>query len=119
MKSKIKSGLKIYLFAIIFLLVVCFCYSLYLSNTGNDLSLIAKIGIGGSTFLVLGLAYGNAIHKKGLLIGLLVALVHVLLFKAIIFLSVGSFDFNFLLLAIYTILGGIGGLMGVNIKKIF
>lgn len=119
MKNKIKSGIKIYLFTLLFILLVCIAYSFYLSKSGNDFHLIAKLVIGGLAFLILGLAYANAIHKKGLIIGIVMALLHIFIIKTILFLATGSFDFNIFLILIYTLCGGIGGFIGGNIKKIF
>ena len=119
MKSKIKSGIKIYTFLFIYILLCCFIYSFCLINNKITESLIIEIIIGSSTFLLLGTLYSNSVHKKGLLIGSLVGTVHYLLIRVICFLAGHPFNFNIFLFLIYTISSTIGGILGLLFKKIF
>mgnify|MGYP005765547069 CR=1 len=119
MKSKLKSGLKIYLSLILFVLLVCFVYAFYLNKTNQEYHPVLKLFIGSISFLLLGLFYGNAVHKRGIFVGLFVAVVHLLLLKLIFFLSVGNYMFTPLSSAIYILCSGIGGILGISFKKIF
>lgn len=119
MKSKIKSGIKIYIALILFVLVVCFCYTFYLSKTQKENNLIIELLIGGVSFLILGLFYGNAVHKKGLFVGIGTAILHLGLIKLIIFLSTGTFHLDILQISIMILCSGIGGILGICFKKIF
>ena len=119
MTSKIKSGIKIYLFLIIYVLLCCFTYSFYLTKTLSNSSKIIELLIGSTTFLLLGLVYSNSIHKKGLLIGLITGLLHYLLIRLIYFLICGQFSITLLPMLIFTLASSIGGILGILFKKIF
>lgn len=119
MKSKIKSGIKIYLFLIIYVLLCCFIYSFYLTNTMTNNSKLIELLIGGTTFLLIGLVYANSIHKKGLLVGLATGIIHYLLIRVIYYLSTGIFSYNILTMLIFVLLSTIGGILGILFKKIF
>lgn len=119
MKKTIISGIKIYLFLALLLLVGICIYSFYLSNTNNDFSNVGKLILSGLFFLLVGMCFGNAFHKKGLLVGLLFGVINLLLIKFIFFLITGTMNFEILLFFINITLSGLGGIIGVNIKKIF
>ncbi len=119
MKQKIKCGIKIYLFLALYFILSCTIYGLIIYFTHQDFSFVAKIIIGGIGFGLVGFCYGNAIHKKGLLAGVLLGLIHIFLLKGIFFLAQNTFEFSYLLTGIHTLLAGIGGILGMNIKKIF
>lgn len=119
MKQVIKCGIKIYLFFILYLFLSSAIYSLVIYFNKNNFNPIIQIIIGSIGYLLIGFCYGNAIHKKGLLFGLLIGLVHFFLIKGIFFLAQNTFDFSFLLLGIDVLLAGIGGILGMNFKKIF
>jgi len=118
MKRKIISGIKIYTICIIYLLLITFIYSGFLMKTNKDSNVIFEIIIGATAFIVLGLLYGNMIHKKGLIVGLLVGITHLLLINLIFFLANGEFNLSPLLAIIYTISSGLGGVLGLTFKKI-
>lgn len=119
MKQALKSGLKIYLFVLIYVLLSSFIYALILNSSKGDFNALGKLIIGGLGFFFLGFAFGNAFHKKGLLVGLITGLVHFFLVKLSVFLAIQEFDFSVLIFFIQILLSGIGGLLGVNLKKLF
>ncbi len=119
MKQALKSGIKIYLLFFLYMLVASFLYTLYLMLSNQDFSYIMKLIIGGIGFILLGCSYANAIHKKGLIIGMIIGIVHYFILKLIFFLAFSTFDFSFLLLGILTLCSAIGGLLGIQMKKIF
>lgn len=119
MKKTLKAGIKIYLFLGILITISLFSYSMYIVKTMNNSNPIILLLIGALFFFFCGFTYGNHSHKKGLLIGFLVGIIHLLIIKLIAFLVTGSFSFNILQFLIYVITSGIGGIIGVNIKKIF
>lgn len=118
MKRKIICGLKIYTCCIIYILITAFIYSFYLIKTNNDSNLIVELILGITSFLLLGLLYGNMIHKRGLIVGIIVGLIHILLINLIFFLSTGNFEFKIFPIIIYTISSALGGLLGITFKKI-
>lgn len=119
MKNKIKSGLKIYVVVVLYLVLSCFAYSFYLSKSSGDYQLIIELVIGSILFLIIGLTYGNAVHKHGLFMGIGVALVHLAVLKLAFYLSYGKFEWNLLQSSIYLVCSGIGGILGISFKKIF
>lgn len=119
MKQKVKSGIKIYVFLILYLTVATTIYTIYINKTNHDFSTLGKLIIGGIAYLMLGFTYANAVHKKGLIIGLLAGIVHFFLIELIYFLCTGIFNFEILPFFISILLATIGGMLGVNIKKLF
>lgn len=119
MKQKVKSGIKIYVFLVIFLTIATTIYTIYINKTNHDFSLIGKVVIGGLAFFMLGFTYANAVHKKGLFIGLFAGIIHFFLIELIYFLCTGIFQFQFLPFLINVLLSTAGGMIGVNIKKLF
>ena len=118
MKKRIISGIKIYLCCIAYILVTVFVYSFYLIKTHSNSNNIVELILGITAFILLGLLYANMIHKKGLIIGLLVGALHLLLINFIYFLSTGNFDIKPLPFIIYIISSGLGGILGISFKKI-
>lgn len=118
MKKTIICALKIYVPACIYLFLISFFYSIYLLKTGNDSSIIFELAIGASLFIILGFLYGNVIHKRGLLIGIIIGITHIFLLYLIIFLATSAFNFNLFLFFIYLISSIIGAIFGINFKKI-
>ncbi len=119
MKQNLKSGIKIYVFLILYLSVAITIYTIYINKTNHDFSLIGKLLIGGIAYLMLGFTYANAIHKKGLFIGLFAGIIHFFLIEFIYFLCTGIFHFDVFPFIINILLASVGGMLGVNIKKIF
>lgn len=119
MKTKIISGIKIYTFLMIYILTCCFIYSFYLMKTANNYSNITKIIIGGTTFLMIGLTYGNSIHKHGLWIGTLMGFIHLFVIKITYYLAIGEFTLELLPTIIYILCSALGGILGIFFKKIF
>lgn len=118
MKRKIISGIKIYLCCIIYILLMSFIYSFYLIKSGNDSNKVMELILGISAFILLGILYSNMIHKRGLIVGLIVGAIHILLIHFIFFLSAGSFELKVLPFIIYMISSGFGGVIGMSFKKI-
>lgn len=118
MKKKIISGIKIYICCIIYILVVAFIYSLYLMKTNHNSNKIVELIFGITTFLLLGILYGNMIHKRGLIVGLIASITHVLLIGLVFFLSTGSFEIKILPAVIYVVSSSLGGVLGITFKKI-
>ena len=119
MKQKVKSGIKIYVFLILYLTVSTTIYTIYINKTNHDFSIFGKLLIGGFAYMLLGFTYGNAVHKKGLLIGLAAGLAHFFLIELIYFLCTGIFHFEVLRFFINVLLAVVGGMLGVNVKKLF
>lgn len=119
MRQKIKSSIKIYLLLLIYLTISAVIYTIYINKTNNDFNIIVKLLLGGLAYMMLGFTYANAVHKKGLIIGLLAGVFHFLLIQIIYFLISGIFNFQIIPFTISTLLAGIGGLLGVNLKKLF
>lgn len=119
MKQKVKSGIKIYVFLILYFTIATTVYTIYINKTNHDFSVIGKLLIGGIAYLMLGFTYANAIRKKGFLIGLFVGILHFFLIELIYFLCTGIFKFEVMPFFINVLLSTVGGMLGVNIKKLF
>ncbi|MDE5715783.1 MAG: TIGR04086 family membrane protein [Anaeroplasmataceae bacterium] len=119
MKNKLRSGIKIYITIAVFLFVVTGIYTMYIAKTTNNINPIVKLVLTGLLYLLIGFAFGNAVHKKGLLVGLLAGVVHLSLIKLINFLATGNFNINIFLVLISILLAMVGGMLGVNLKKLF
>lgn len=118
MKRKILSGLILYACCISYILITVFVYSFYLIKTNSNSNTIIELILGITAFLLLGLLYSNMIHKKGFLVGALVGFLHLLLINLIYFLATGNLDIKILPFIIYIISSSIGGILGINFKKI-
>lgn len=118
MKRKVIGTLKIYLITALYVGIVSFIYSFYIMKTQKDINPIIEVIIGASSFFIMGLLFSNFIHKKGLIVGIISAIINILLIHFIYFLSMGKFNISILPFIIYTISSGIGGILGVNFKKI-
>ncbi len=119
MKLKLKYFSKIYLLLFIYLILSTLKYSFNINNTYNDFNLIIKLILTGSAYFMLGFLYTNIIHKKGLIIAILVGIIHYSLIQVISFLMNNDFNFQILPFFIYMISTIAGGLLGVNLKKLF
>lgn len=117
MKKKILSAVKLYSFIILYCITVFFLYSFYLMKYNKE-NVIIEIIIGISIFFIIGLCYGNFIHKKGLIVGIISGSIHIFLIKLIYFMSVGDINMNWIVILIYILSSGIGGLIGIMFKKI-
>lgn len=115
----IKFLLKLITILVLYVFIYGLVYAIYLNKTGNDINKIVTLIFSGIGYLILGFGYGNHFQKRGLIIGLLVALIHLFLFKIIYYYAFNKFDLNALRICILALMGGIGGLLGGNIKKIF
>lgn len=120
MKSIFFKIIKIYTIALLILLVLTSIYTLYLMKANViKINPIFILIIGAITFFFLGLLFANYFHKKGLLVGLLNGVIHILIISLFIFLSGNEFDNLFYLkYLLFIIASTIGGIMGVNFKKI-
>ena len=115
----LKFLIKIYSVLLIYILLYGFIYSLYISKTGNNINIIVSLSFNAVSTLLLGFGYSNHFQKRGLIIGLLITLLHISLIKVIYYFSTNKIDLNALKISIITLTGGIGGIIGTNIKKIF
>ena len=118
MKKRIFTGLKIYFISLIFVFLLCFIYAFYLLKSGNNSSKIIEISIGSISFILLGLLYSNSIHKRGLIVGLLVGLIHISLISLLIFLTEGNYNFKIIPSITYVFSSSLGGTLGILFKKI-
>ena len=117
MKKNFIQVLIIYLILMVFLLLAFGIYALYIMKTDNNYSYFVGLLLFSLFFILQGILFGNHIHKKGLIFGIILSIIHLFLFKIIILLATGDFTFNILSFLIYTICGGIGGFLGINFKK--
>ena len=118
MKKITIKGIKIYLVLFIYLFITLLIYSLLISKMNlalNQYVLITILGIG---FLLFGFLYGNMLHKKGIIIGIIMGIIHYLLLYLIFMISNFEISFNIINMLLYSVLSGIGGILGVNFKKI-
>ena len=115
----IKFILKTYLIFLIYIVLYSLFYSLYIHKTLSNINLLIPLIFGSIGYLLLSFIWCNHIHKKGLLFGLLISILHIILLTLINFLITNQFDANFIQLGIFALMGGIGGIIGTNIKKIF
>ena len=111
--------LKTYLIILIYLLIYSLIYSIYIQKTNADCNLIIPLIFSSIGYMLLTFIWCNHIHKKGLLFGLLISLIHLVITYLICFLSTNKLDTSFLKTAILLLMGGIGGIIGTNVKKIF
>lgn len=118
MKKITIKGIKIYLVLFTYLFLALLVYSLLITKMNLGLNKYALITILGIGFILLGFLYGNMLHKKGIIIGIIMGLLHYLLLFLIFKLSGFNIEFNIINMLLYSILAGIGGILGVNFKKI-
>lgn len=118
MKRKIFTTLKIYLITIAYTICIAFIYSFYISKSQANTSPIIELLIGGSSYFVLGMLMSNAIHKRGLIIGLFTGIITIIAIHLVYLLARGIYNFKILPCIIYIISCTIGGILGVNFKKI-
>lgn len=118
MKRKIISGLKIYAICLVYILITAFVYSFYLMKTNHNSNKIAELVLGITAFILLGVLYGNLFHKRGLIVGLAVGVLHILIISLVFFLSTGKFEFKPLPTIIYIISSALGGVLGITFKKV-
>lgn len=87
-------------------------------KTNNNSNKIIELILGITTFILLGILYGNMIHKRGLIIGFVTGMIHLLILYLIFYLSTGSFQFKIFPFIIYLISSSLGGVLGMSFKKI-
>lgn len=118
MKNTIKSFTKLYVLFFLYIFISFMIYSLLISKLNLNMNNYVLITLSSLGFLLLGILYGNMIHKKGIIVGLVVGLTHYLLFFLILHIFNNQVNFNSINMILYTILSSIGGILGVNFKKI-
>lgn len=118
MKKITIKGIKIYLVLFIYLFITLLIYSLLISKMNLALNKYVLITILGIGFLLLGFLYGNMLHKKGIIIGIIIGIIHYFLLYLIFMISNFEISFNIINMLLYSVLSGIGGILGVNFKKI-
>lgn len=118
MKRKIISGIKIYTICIIYIIIISLIYSSYLIKTNNNSSNIFELIFGISTFILIGILYGNMVHKKGLFVGLISGIIHLIIINFIIYILTNELNLNFILILIYISSSALGGILGLTFKKI-
>ena len=77
----LKFIIKTFLILLIYLLVYSLVYAIYINKTYNNINIIVTLIFNSLGSLLLGFCYGNNFQKRGLLIGLLTALVHFIFIK--------------------------------------
>lgn len=112
MKRKIICGLKIYLCVFAYLFITSFVYSFYLLKTNNDSNKIVEIIFGCASFILLGLLYATSFKRKGLIVGLISGLVHMVLVDFIFILAIDEYQVNIIVSIIYIISSALGGCVG-------
>lgn len=117
MKKSFVQIVLIYVILILFLFLSFGSYAIYIFNSEKNYSYLMGLIIAALFFILLGFLFGNHIHKKGLIFGCLLAVIHLFLIKLIVLLATNDYTFNPLSFSIYTICGGIGGFLGINFKK--
>ena len=117
--NTIKFFIKLTVVILIYILLYGIIYSAVILKTNNNINLIVTLIFSSILFGIIGFGYANHFHKYGLLIGLGVVFIHLLMIKLIYFISTNSFNIHAILVSIEIIVGGIGGILGSNIKKIF
>ena len=117
MKKNIIKFILIYSILIAYLLLSALIYSLYIIKTYNNHNVIIYLIISLIFYMLIGLLYANHFHKKGLIIGILASLSHLLIIKFILYLFKLEPTINVTLTIIYSLIGGIGGFLGIMFKK--
>lgn len=118
MKKTIKSFIKLYILFFLYVFIGFMIYSLLISKLNLEMNNYVLITLSSLGFLLLGVLYGNMIHKKGLLVGIFIGVIHYLLFYSILKLTKSEVEFNVINMLLFTVLASIGGILGVNFKKI-
>lgn len=118
MKNTIKGFTKLYIIFFLYVFLSFMIYSLLIKNLNLNMNNYILITLSSLGFLLLGVLYGNMIHKKGIIVGLVVGLAHYLIFYFILHLTNNELNFDFINMILFTILSSIGGILGVNFKKI-
>ena len=119
MRKILKSGIKIYGVLFIYILLSTLIYAIYIYTSKNSTNLIIDIIIMASSFLLIGFFYGNASQKKGLIIGLIVGVIHFIFLYLLKILLIDDSKFELILFIINCLASTAGGIIGINIKKIF
>ena len=94
MKQSIKTGFKIYSFLLLLIILLLSAYSIYILKTQKNYNSLIMLIISDIIFLFIGMLYGNHFQKKGILIGLVTGIIHIILFIIILFLTTGTFQIN-------------------------
>ena len=117
MKKNFISICKIYVIFIVVLLILTLIFSLIVikNNLSNSTINYVLIGLCSLAFFILGTLSGNHFTRKGFLYGLLFSIIFLLI--VLIFSILNNFKINFINYLIYIISASIGGMVGVNIKK--
>lgn len=106
-------------FLLIYICIYSLIYAIYINKTYNNINILITLIANSLGFLILGFCYGNHFQKKGLILGLFIATLHYIIIKLFNFLGNNAFEIDALKTCIIILSGGIGGLLGTNIKKIF
>ena len=117
--NTLKFLLKILITIITFIFLYGLIYSIIITKTNDNLNLIVTLFISSIGMAIIGFAYANHFRKKGLIVGIIVVLIHIIILKIFNYLSTNNFEINYIKETIHLIIGGIGGIMGSNIKKVF
>ncbi len=117
--NTLKFLLKLILTIFIYIFLYGIIYSLIISKTNNDINITTTLVISSIGMAIIGFAYANHFRKRGLIIGLTTVLLHIIVIRLLYYFSTNNFEINFLKEGIHLIVGGIGGIMGSNVKKVF
>ena len=117
--NTIKFLLKTLTVVSIYILAYSLIYSLVISKTGNNINIIVTLTISSIGMGIIGFCYANHFKKRGLIIGILIVLIHLIIIYLIKYFSTNTLDLNALKIGIQVLVGGIGGILGSNVKKVF
>lgn len=120
--NNLKIILKGYICAIILSIILLFIYSIILTNTNIQENTIKPVII---TITSISILVGSSlstikIKKNGILNGLVIGGIYFVTLYLLSSISITGFSINLssiILIASGTIIGGIGGIIGVNINK--
>lgn len=118
MKKKVISFVFIYIILFLYLFISSSIYALYIIKTNNNQNIIINLIITSIFYFLTAFLYSNHFHKKGLIIGILATVVHLLTIKLLLTICNIDVSFNFLLILINIVSGALGGFLGILFKKI-
>lgn len=111
------SLIKVIVIMIIYLLLSISAYILYLEKNPIPNAIIELI-ILAFFYLIASMLLANNIQKKGLIVGVISSIILFFMLKVIILLAGNGFSFNILSFLISIFSGAIGGILGINFKKV-
>ena len=117
--NTIKFFIKTFITILLYMLIYGLIYSIIILKTSTNISILFILIFSSIGMAVISFCYGNHFKKYGLIVGLVTTIIHLLIIKLIYYFSSNTFEINALKVSIQIIVGGIGGIIGSNVKKIF